>query len=152
MTSQEQDELAVAYESARKLLAQTRDYLLRLPPVPATHDLARRIDAHLHEPAGVPLRRALAKAVSDTTQMNWGRFMPNGEPFLNANLRGRTLSLWSPHLSRRERAAQAVVLALEHGLVVSLTPARPVPAGVAADSGDEVHDWPPHSATPPPTS
>lgn len=127
MNQQEQDELALAYRQARELLEQTRDYLLRLPPVPVTRDFAHRIEAHLKQPAAVHLQRAFEAAASEATLMTWGRFMPNGEPFLNARVQGRTLSVWSPHLSKRKAAAKAVVEALEHRLVVDLEFAHPPP-------------------------
>jgi len=127
MSEDEQMELALAYKQSRELLEQTRDYLLRLPPVPVTREFAERIDAHLNEPAAAHARRAMDAAVGDATRMNWSQFMPNGEPFLGVRLEGRTLTLIGTGLSHRPKAAKAVIEALDHHLTVKLEPVQVLP-------------------------
>jgi len=49
--SPEPKELRAALASALRLLSETHDYLLRLPSVPVTRELAAKIAAHVNDPA-----------------------------------------------------------------------------------------------------
>lgn len=124
MTPTEQAELALAYEAARELLAQARDYLLRLPAVPATRELALRIDDHLTAPAGTLVRHVAETSARDATRLTWLKYLSNGEIMLAASLKGRTLTLIGDHLLSRPKAAQVVLEALDRKLTVELEPAR----------------------------
>ena len=145
MTDDEVSQLALAHAAARELLAQTRDYLLRLPPVPLTKELARRIDEHLTQPHSAHARRLTEAAVRDATRLTWGKYMPNGEHMLDACVEGRTLTLMGVRLRSRPKAAKAVLEALDGPLVVTLTPdprrdvrppirRPPVPPSAASDA------------------
>jgi hypothetical protein len=125
MTDDEHTELALAYQAARDLLEQARDYLLRLPPVPLTRDLARRLDGHLQAPDQAHVRHVLNAAVREATLLRWASWMPNGEPMLAATVEHQTLHLRSAHLDRRPAAAKALVEALTHGIHAPLEPTRP---------------------------
>lgn len=62
------------------LLQQTADYLRRLPVIPATHALLRKVDAHLADPNVSAARREAESAELLASRRTGVRFTPAGSP------------------------------------------------------------------------
>lgn len=73
------------------LLQEARDYLLRLPVVPTTRELARRIGTHLEQLQSAPAQRVVMPNAAGIWK--GGVYTQAGEPILTAIVNGRTLQL-----------------------------------------------------------
>ncbi|ABM39700.1 hypothetical protein [Polaromonas naphthalenivorans] len=85
------------HASALALLAEVRDYLMRLPAVPITRQLCRKIDAHLADPGIARVKDAAERALRDRTKLN-GALYRVGGPCLSAELFQKKLTLKSDNL------------------------------------------------------
>ncbi|MDB5930979.1 MAG: hypothetical protein JWR60_2686 [Polaromonas sp.] len=83
--------------SALALLAEVRDYLMRLPVVPATRQLCRKIDAHLADPEIARVKDAAQRSLRDRTKLSGGFYAPAGV-CLQAELYQKKLTLKSDNL------------------------------------------------------
>lgn len=106
------DDLAAALQ----LLAEAADYLLRLPPVPATRHLAGRLRRHLATPAARQAVYVPALVLSGR-----GPYTAAGVPLIEATLReGGELELNVPaglHGATRDYARRELMRAIERGPV-----------------------------------
>lgn len=83
----------------RALLDETRQYLLRLPPVPVTREFAARLECAVSQPGQVRARQVtdevLAEAIREVTWLSGSEYMPNGVPLYAVKLEGRRLTFSS---------------------------------------------------------
>lgn len=107
-------------DASLTLLAEVRDYLLRLPVVPTTRALARRIDDHLEM-----LRRPpLDSAGTASNEPAWVGTVQgdSGVPVLHARLQGRQLRL-TPSNTSGLVGEQRLLSALSGGVTIKLNQA-----------------------------
>lgn len=92
---------AAAYACAHALLQETFAYLLRLPAVPTTTELARRIRTHIEDPAvaasAALAREEVAAHIWKQTSRTWAwRYLSSGIPELVVQWRADQVRLHSP--------------------------------------------------------
>ena len=98
-------------DASLALLEEVRDYLLRLPAVPMTYALARRVDAHVTQ-------HRLKPAEHEATWQG-GITTSTGVPMLQVRLHGRTLRLTPGPLSGAQDEHR-LLSALSGGVSITL--------------------------------
>jgi hypothetical protein len=103
-------DLRATHASTLKLLADVSEYLMRLPPVPATHALCRTINEHLRDPQNFAVNEAarLAHAV----RLHDGIYTPAGIPLLLIDIDERQLTLGTEIPKSRAGEAEALATLL----------------------------------------
>ena len=125
------DELAAlraTHACTLELLAEVSDYLLRLPPIPVTRDLCRKIDSHLADPQAATIHDAARRA--STRNLSGGVYTPQGTALLLADFSGCRLSLRTGIPKSREGEAHAIrtlLALLRESIAIELKP----PAGLS---------------------
>jgi hypothetical protein len=74
-----------------RLLREVDKYLMRLPAVPLTRELCRKIEDHLSDPARAAVNEAAR--VNDARSLHGGIYSPAGIPLLQVSLEGSNLTL-----------------------------------------------------------
>ena len=100
------------------LLEEVRDYLLRLPVVPMTRDLARRVDQHVSRQRSV----LVAPGAKDSLPLVGHVESRKGVPILLATLHGRKLRLHAAPMASMDDEQQ-LLSALSDGITIALNPA-----------------------------
>ncbi|MEJ8837662.1 hypothetical protein [Ramlibacter sp. AN1133] len=77
----------LVHARALLLLQEVRDYLMRLPVIPATRELARRVDGFLADPQASAVQVRAREEVALARTWDGGYFTPAGEPVLQAEVR-----------------------------------------------------------------
>lgn len=116
------------HQATLDLLQEVLDYLYRLPPVPVTRELCRKVQRHLEEPTQRLVQMHLAEENRTLTQTVYA---PVGFPVIKAKLVGRRLTLSGPKLTGeqiedRPKIEEAIIDALfsPDGLTLELRPPR----------------------------
>lgn len=86
----------LAHANALQLLQHTRDYLARLPRVPATQEVVRQIDAFLANPQAATARARAQEERALARTWSGGAFTAVGEPLVAAQLEGKAAQDGSP--------------------------------------------------------
>lgn len=102
------------------LLQQTTDYLKRLPVVPLTRELIRKIDAHLADPNVAAARREAEAAEILVSKRVGQSFSPVGQVLFKAVVEDGKVTIQVPPITilhdypdkRMERLTDGVTLAL----------------------------------------
>ena len=113
----------------RALLEETRQYLLRLPPVPVTREFAARLDDIVNRTDHARAKRVavgvLEAAVREVTTLSASEYMGNGVPLYSAHLEGRRLTLSSPGIKDGyAEAGDELVRRLGEGMAIQMEPPR----------------------------
>jgi len=111
----------------RALLEETRQYLLRLPPVPVTLEFAARLDVVANKTDNTRAKRlavgVLESAVREVTTLSCGEYMKNGVPLYSIRLEGRQLQFSSAGIKDGYPEASAeLVKRIGEGWVIQLEP------------------------------
>ena len=131
MLSTPDDLLLLSAQNAelRALLEETRQYLLRLPPVPVTREFAARLYNIVNHTDHARAKRVavgvLEAAVRDVTTLSAGEYMGNGVPLYTAHLEGRRLTFSSPGIKDGyAEASDELVRRIGEGMVIQMEPPR----------------------------
>jgi hypothetical protein len=81
------------------LLQQVADYLRRLPVVPATHSLIKKIDAHLADPNVAAEKREAKSAEFQASKRTGGRYTPVGFPVFHVVVEGDQVTFTAPKIN-----------------------------------------------------
>ena len=113
----------------RALLEETRQYLMRLPPVPVTREFAARLDDIVNRTDQSRAKRlavgVLESAVRDVTTLSASEYMSIGVPLYSAHLEGRELTLSSPGVrDGYDEAGEELLRRLAAGWVIPMEPPR----------------------------
>lgn len=76
----------LVHAHALQLLSEVRDYLMRLPVVPATREFARQIDGFLTEPNAKVAQAHARQQQALALKWDGASFTPVGEPLLMAQM------------------------------------------------------------------
>ena len=112
--SEEARQLRVALEEMREtqaMLLETADYLDRLPAVPTTRALAKRLRARLPSPKQVVEKKSV-------DLHGRGPYIPSGLPLLEASLIANELRIWIPTAIKgasRDHVLKEIVKRLSEG-------------------------------------
>lgn len=102
--------LRATHVGTLKLLADVSEYLMRLPPVPATRALCRTIDEHLRDPQKFAVNEAARMAHAG--QLHDGIYTPGGIPLLLIDIDARQLTLGTEIPKSRAGEAEALATLL----------------------------------------
>ena len=111
------------FVAADALLREAFDYLCRLPAVPTTVDLARRIRSHIEDPGrAVATNRAVADEQFDHSRSG-GTYTPAGLAVVELEVTGSKAVVWTADLrgaTHAEEHNQVVLRRLRRGEEVQL--------------------------------
>ena len=116
--------LRATHVGTLKLLADVSEYLMRLPPVPATRALCRTIDEHLRDPQSFAVNEAARLA--HPGQLHDGIYTPGGIPLLLIDIDARQLTLGTEIPKSRAGEAEALATLLR---ILRRAPARELMLG-----------------------
>ena len=90
---QTMDHLAAVLGDTLELLAEVSDYLGRLPHVPVTKELIKKIEAHQNDPGALTAMRIAKQIETEAQSRVVGLYTPAGLPLLEVEVQGNTLRL-----------------------------------------------------------
>lgn len=104
------------HASTLAVLAEVRDYLLRLPPHRLTADMIGKVDAHLAQPT--------ARLLSKSEQVCKGTVLAsNGVPLAEALQRGNVVAVRIPYLNQADAMPRNFFGQVSTGFLIDVAPA-----------------------------
>lgn len=83
---QTMDHLAAVLSDTLELLAEVSDYLSRLPNVPVTRELIKKIDAHQNDPGALTAMRIAKQIEAEAQSRVVGLYTPAGLPLMEVEV------------------------------------------------------------------
>ncbi|MDP2368787.1 hypothetical protein [Rhodoferax sp.] len=123
------------YEATTDLLREVYEYMLRLPAVPTTVDLARRVRAHLDTPSHLVASTEAAENLRTSALRHGGNYSPAGVPVIELEVEGDVVTVFTGAIDgwpadRALQHHQAVLHRLQQGETVRLESGALPRAGV----------------------
>ncbi len=83
------------YQTTKDLLREVYEYMLRLPAVPTTVDLARRVRAHLDNPSHSVASREAEENLRTGAVRHGGTYTPAGIPVVELEVDGDMVTVFT---------------------------------------------------------
>lgn len=112
---------AITVETLR-LLQETVDYLLRLPAVPVTRELCRKLQAHIDAPDTRAAKREADSALLRQNSRYGQKFSPAGLLLVQAEVEPAVATIKIPVLSQPGPRQAHMIRRLAEGLPIELHP------------------------------
>lgn len=90
---QTMDHLAAVLGDTLELLAEVSDYLSRLPNVPVTRELIKKIDAHQNDPGALTAMRIAKQIEAEAQSRVVGLYTPAGLPLMEVEVQADMVRL-----------------------------------------------------------